>query len=138
MTKGETSWAVDFTSVSLQVPLERRANQILSGGRFMFLSQLLALMALECLERTQVLIILVLSKRRSAVILMWNFFSGFKEDFQMDVFKVLAAILHLGNVQIMAVGNERSSVSVRRCFVSPSCVQRVISRVSCRYPASAS
>ncbi|XP_047718099.1 unconventional myosin-Vc isoform X1 [Prionailurus viverrinus] len=36
---------------------------------------------------------------------------GFKEDFQMDVFKILAAILHLGNVQITAVGNERSSVS---------------------------
>ncbi|XP_015414392.1 PREDICTED: unconventional myosin-Vc [Myotis davidii] len=36
---------------------------------------------------------------------------GFQEDFQMDVFKVLAAILHLGNVQITAVGNERSAVS---------------------------
>ncbi|XP_048960192.1 unconventional myosin-Vc isoform X1 [Canis lupus dingo] len=36
---------------------------------------------------------------------------GFKEDFQMDVFKILAAILHLGNVQVTAVGNERSSVS---------------------------
>ncbi|KAG8505333.1 Unconventional myosin-Vc [Galemys pyrenaicus] len=36
---------------------------------------------------------------------------GFKKDFQMDVFKILAAILHLGNVQIMAVGNERSSIS---------------------------
>uniref|UniRef100_A0A8C6S256 Myosin VC n=1 Tax=Nannospalax galili TaxID=1026970 RepID=A0A8C6S256_NANGA len=36
---------------------------------------------------------------------------GFKEDFQMDVFKILAAILHLGNVQIATVGNERSSVS---------------------------
>uniref|UniRef100_A0A8C4LU83 Unconventional myosin-Va n=1 Tax=Equus asinus TaxID=9793 RepID=A0A8C4LU83_EQUAS len=35
---------------------------------------------------------------------------GFKEDFQMDVFKILAAILHLGNVQITAVGNERSFV----------------------------
>ncbi|EPY73095.1 myosin-Vc [Camelus ferus] len=34
---------------------------------------------------------------------------GFKEDFQMDVFKILAAILHLGNVQITAVGNERST-----------------------------
>ncbi|KAB1278071.1 Unconventional myosin-Vc [Camelus dromedarius] len=41
---------------------------------------------------------------------------GFKEDFQMDVFKILAAILHLGNVQITAVGNERSTVSVR-CLV---------------------
>ncbi|ERE76285.1 myosin-Vc-like protein [Cricetulus griseus] len=36
---------------------------------------------------------------------------GFKEDFQMDVFKILAAILHLGNVQVTTVGNERSSVS---------------------------
>nr|XP_004662536.2 unconventional myosin-Vc isoform X1 [Jaculus jaculus] len=36
---------------------------------------------------------------------------GFQEDFQMDVFKVLAAILHLGNVQITAVGNDRSSVN---------------------------
>ncbi|XP_053127781.1 unconventional myosin-Vc isoform X2 [Hemicordylus capensis] len=37
---------------------------------------------------------------------------GLKEDFQMDVFKILAAILHLGNVQIVAVGDERSSVSL--------------------------
>ncbi|XP_053783636.1 unconventional myosin-Vc isoform X2 [Desmodus rotundus] len=36
---------------------------------------------------------------------------GFKEDFQMDVFKTLAAILHLGNVQITAVGSEQSAVS---------------------------
>lgn len=35
----------------------------------------------------------------------------------MDVFKILAAILHLGNVQVTAVGNERSSVSVRRWLV---------------------
>ncbi|XP_073733118.1 unconventional myosin-Vc isoform X2 [Callorhinus ursinus] len=36
---------------------------------------------------------------------------GFTEDFQMDVFKILAAILHLGNVQITALGQEKSSVS---------------------------
>ncbi|XP_050996787.1 unconventional myosin-Vc [Acomys russatus] len=36
---------------------------------------------------------------------------GFKEDFQMDIFRILAAILHLGNVQVTTVGNERSSVS---------------------------
>lgn len=42
--------------------------------------------------------------------------SGFKEDFQMDVFKILAAILHLGNVQVTTMGNERSSVSVRTMF----------------------
>ncbi|KAM6387833.1 unconventional myosin-Vc [Pluvialis apricaria] len=35
---------------------------------------------------------------------------GLKRDFQMDVFKMLAAILHLGNVEITAVGDERSSV----------------------------
>lgn len=32
----------------------------------------------------------------------------------MDVFKMLAAILHLGNVEIAAVGDERSSISVRK------------------------
>ncbi|XP_069851491.1 unconventional myosin-Vc isoform X1 [Dipodomys merriami] len=36
---------------------------------------------------------------------------GFKEDFQMDVFTILAAILHLGNVQITGVGSERSSIN---------------------------
>uniref|UniRef100_A0A7M4F7I9 Myosin VC n=1 Tax=Crocodylus porosus TaxID=8502 RepID=A0A7M4F7I9_CROPO len=36
---------------------------------------------------------------------------GLKEDFQMDVFKLLAAILHLGNVQIMAVGDDRSLIN---------------------------
>ncbi|XP_062998574.1 unconventional myosin-Vc [Elgaria multicarinata webbii] len=37
---------------------------------------------------------------------------GLKEDFQMDVFKILAAILHLGNVQITSVSDERSSISL--------------------------
>uniref|UniRef100_A0A8C0FA88 Myosin VC n=1 Tax=Bubo bubo TaxID=30461 RepID=A0A8C0FA88_BUBBB len=37
---------------------------------------------------------------------------GLKGDFQMDVFKMLAAILHLGNVEITAVGEERSSISL--------------------------
>ncbi|KAM6058887.1 unconventional myosin-Vc [Chlamydotis macqueenii] len=37
---------------------------------------------------------------------------GLKGDFQMDVFKMLAAILHLGNVEITAVGDERSSISL--------------------------
>ncbi|XP_036399626.1 unconventional myosin-Vc isoform X1 [Megalops cyprinoides] len=36
---------------------------------------------------------------------------GLKEDFQMDVFKVLAGILHLGNVEIKAVGGDKSSIS---------------------------
>ncbi|XP_071752785.2 unconventional myosin-Vc [Centroberyx gerrardi] len=36
---------------------------------------------------------------------------GLKEDFQSDVFKVLAGILHLGNVEIRSGGGEKSSVS---------------------------
>ncbi|XP_029993436.1 unconventional myosin-Vc [Sphaeramia orbicularis] len=36
---------------------------------------------------------------------------GLKEDFQSDVFKVLAAILHLGNVEIRNSGDEKSLVS---------------------------
>ncbi|XP_072258475.1 unconventional myosin-Vc isoform X2 [Pyxicephalus adspersus] len=36
---------------------------------------------------------------------------GFNVDFQMDVFKVLAAILHLGNIQIKRVSDDKSSVS---------------------------
>ncbi|KAM9528439.1 unconventional myosin-Vc-like [Salvelinus alpinus] len=36
---------------------------------------------------------------------------GLTEDFQSDVFKVLAGILHLGNVEIRDVGSDRSSVS---------------------------
>lgn len=39
-------------------------------------------------------------------------FSGLKEDFQSDVFKVLAAILHLGNVEIKSSGGDKSSVPV--------------------------
>ncbi|XP_026221899.1 unconventional myosin-Vc isoform X1 [Anabas testudineus] len=35
---------------------------------------------------------------------------GLKEDFQADVFKVLAAILHLGNVEIRNSGDDKSSV----------------------------
>uniref|UniRef100_A0A3Q1JUK3 Myosin VC n=1 Tax=Anabas testudineus TaxID=64144 RepID=A0A3Q1JUK3_ANATE len=36
---------------------------------------------------------------------------GLKEDFQADVFKVLAAILHLGNVEIRNSGDDKSSLS---------------------------
>ncbi|KAM8972266.1 unconventional myosin-Vc [Pelodytes ibericus] len=36
---------------------------------------------------------------------------GFNADFQMDVFKVLSAILHLGNVQIKRVNDDKSSVN---------------------------
>uniref|UniRef100_UPI0037E98C11 unconventional myosin-Vc n=1 Tax=Semicossyphus pulcher TaxID=241346 RepID=UPI0037E98C11 len=35
---------------------------------------------------------------------------GLKEDFQSDVFKVLAAVLHLGNVEIKTSGGDKSSV----------------------------
>ncbi|XP_058500890.1 unconventional myosin-Vc [Solea solea] len=37
---------------------------------------------------------------------------GLKEDFQSDVFKVLAAVLHLGNVEIGDSGKDKSSSSV--------------------------
>ncbi|XP_041082885.1 unconventional myosin-Vc-like isoform X2 [Polyodon spathula] len=37
---------------------------------------------------------------------------GLKEDFQMDVFKVLAAVLHLGNVEIKGISDDRSSVNL--------------------------
>ncbi|XP_074773459.1 unconventional myosin-Vc isoform X1 [Athene noctua] len=46
---------------------------------------------------------------------------GLKEDFQMDVFKMLAAILHLGNVEITAVGDERSSISLKDKHLSIFC-----------------
>uniref|UniRef100_A0A8C5MY75 Myosin VC n=1 Tax=Leptobrachium leishanense TaxID=445787 RepID=A0A8C5MY75_9ANUR len=36
---------------------------------------------------------------------------GFNTDFQMDIFKVLAAILHLGNVQFKRVSDDKSSVN---------------------------
>lgn len=55
----------------------------------------------------------------------------------MDVFKILAAILHLGNVQITAVGNERSAVSVRGLLAPPCLVWRVIGRTSQGSPAFA-
>ncbi|KAG9489357.1 hypothetical protein GDO78_005381 [Eleutherodactylus coqui] len=35
---------------------------------------------------------------------------GFNVDFQMDVFKVLAAILHLGNVEFKRISDDKSSV----------------------------
>lgn len=38
--------------------------------------------------------------------------AGLKEDFQLAVFKVLAAILHLGNVEIRESGGDKSFVSV--------------------------
>ncbi|XP_017341612.1 unconventional myosin-Vc [Ictalurus punctatus] len=36
---------------------------------------------------------------------------GLKDDFQSDVFKMMAGILHLGNVVIKAVGSDQSSIS---------------------------
>ncbi|KAK2103713.1 Unconventional myosin-Vc [Saguinus oedipus] len=54
-----------------------------------------------------------------------------QEDFQMDVFTILAAILHLGNVQIAAVGSERSSISVRCSFVLLSVGWRVAVEPAC-------
>lgn len=38
---------------------------------------------------------------------------GLKNDFQSDVFKMVAGILHLGNVVIKAVGSDQSSINVR-------------------------
>ncbi|XP_013010138.1 unconventional myosin-Vc isoform X3 [Cavia porcellus] len=46
---------------------------------------------------------------------------GFHEDFQLDVFTVLAAILHLGNVQVTAAGAERSSISEDDCHLKVFC-----------------
>uniref|UniRef100_A0A8C3GEN8 Myosin VC n=1 Tax=Cairina moschata TaxID=8855 RepID=A0A8C3GEN8_CAIMO len=48
-------------------------------------------------------------------------FLGLKEDFQMDIFKTLAAILHLGNVEITAVGDERSSISPEDSHLNMFC-----------------
>lgn len=41
---------------------------------------------------------------------------GLKDSFQADVFKVLAAILHLGNVVIKENSSEKSSIGVRIFF----------------------
>uniref|UniRef100_A0A8D3CYR8 Myosin VC n=1 Tax=Scophthalmus maximus TaxID=52904 RepID=A0A8D3CYR8_SCOMX len=46
---------------------------------------------------------------------------GLKEDFQSDVFKVLAAILHLGNVEIRDSGKDKSSVSPSDPHVAVVC-----------------
>lgn len=42
---------------------------------------------------------------------------GLKNDFQSDVFKMVAGILHLGNVVIRAVGSEQSAISVRKRYL---------------------
>ncbi|CAB1454539.1 unnamed protein product [Pleuronectes platessa] len=46
---------------------------------------------------------------------------GLKEDFQSDVFKVLAAILHLGNVEIKDSGKDKSSVSLSDPHLAVCC-----------------
>uniref|UniRef100_A0A669P8R8 Myosin VC n=1 Tax=Phasianus colchicus TaxID=9054 RepID=A0A669P8R8_PHACC len=46
---------------------------------------------------------------------------GLREDFQMDVFKTLAAILHLGNLEITAVGDERSSIDLEDSHLNMFC-----------------
>lgn len=43
---------------------------------------------------------------------------GLKNDFQNDVFKMVAGILHLGNVVIKAVGSEQSAISVRKSYLA--------------------
>uniref|UniRef100_A0A3P8VPC6 G protein subunit beta 5 n=1 Tax=Cynoglossus semilaevis TaxID=244447 RepID=A0A3P8VPC6_CYNSE len=53
---------------------------------------------------------------------------GLKEGFQSDVFKVLAAILHLGNIEIKCSGNEKSSVSPSDPHLSVCCELLVVSR----------
>ncbi|KAK5619473.1 Unconventional myosin-Vc [Crenichthys baileyi] len=46
---------------------------------------------------------------------------GLKDDFQSDVFKVLAAILHLGNVEIRSSGDEKSSVPLNDPHLAAFC-----------------
>ncbi|XP_041652628.1 unconventional myosin-Vc isoform X2 [Cheilinus undulatus] len=46
---------------------------------------------------------------------------GLKEDFQSAVFKVLAAILHLGNVEIKSSGGDKSSVPLNDPHLAVFC-----------------
>ncbi|XP_031657388.1 unconventional myosin-Vc isoform X3 [Oncorhynchus kisutch] len=46
---------------------------------------------------------------------------GLTKDFQADVFKVLAGILHLGNVAIRNVGSDRSSISSSDPHIAAFC-----------------
>lgn len=43
---------------------------------------------------------------------------GVRPDQQMEIFRILAAVLHLGNVNVQASGrnSERSSIDVRNVF----------------------
>lgn len=66
------------------------------------------------------ILIIYMNERKSSVVLsavlMQCFSPGLKDSFQADVFKVLAAILHLGNVVIKENGSEKSSIGVRNMF----------------------
>uniref|UniRef100_A0A4W3KIF4 Myosin VC n=1 Tax=Callorhinchus milii TaxID=7868 RepID=A0A4W3KIF4_CALMI len=46
---------------------------------------------------------------------------GLNEDLQIDIFKVLAAILHFGNVEIRAVSEEKSSVKAGDAHLKVFC-----------------
>ncbi|XP_036816725.1 unconventional myosin-Vc isoform X2 [Oncorhynchus mykiss] len=46
---------------------------------------------------------------------------GLTKDFQADVFKVLAGVLHLGNVEIRNVGSDRSSISSSDPHIAAFC-----------------
>lgn len=75
------------------------------------------------MKKFQTLVSYPLGKKRSAAVPNKRefLFPGFQQNFQMDVFQVLAAILHLGNVQVTALSSERSSVHVRlRCMSASS------------------
>uniref|UniRef100_A0A4W3JVA0 Myosin VC n=1 Tax=Callorhinchus milii TaxID=7868 RepID=A0A4W3JVA0_CALMI len=47
--------------------------------------------------------------------------AGLNEDLQIDIFKVLAAILHFGNVEIRAVSEEKSSVKAGDAHLKVFC-----------------
>ncbi|XP_043980326.1 unconventional myosin-Vc isoform X2 [Gambusia affinis] len=46
---------------------------------------------------------------------------GLKDDFQSDVFKVLAAVLHLGNVEIRSSGDDKSSAALSDPHLAAFC-----------------
>ncbi|XP_030629185.1 unconventional myosin-Vc [Chanos chanos] len=52
---------------------------------------------------------------------------GLKEDFQSDVFKVLAAILHLGNVEVKSVSTDKSAVSSSDAHLRVFCTLLAVS-----------
>ncbi|KAL0155347.1 hypothetical protein M9458_049610, partial [Cirrhinus mrigala] len=60
-----------------------------------------------------------------------------KDSFQADVFKVLAAILHLGNVKIKENGSEKSSIGSRDPHLSIFCELMGVSMDNIRIVLSA-